>query len=253
MNVCHRKLYRRIALLVLLAGAHSPGLAEEASPATHPTSAWIVSPLFGVAENESHGQTDSSPEYGLFVMYASPRFVLNNTTFFTDVNNSEVWGDIASVSLYGDPKANLTWFLGGSYVWHQIQTKTVKVTINEPLGKVGVVWRIRPIHLSITPYIGYAQEFVTTEFPAAWHLNTDRDRSDLAVYGISAYWHWRMLGADAKYYLSQDLDENSVNHHFRVWATAMFSKQMGIITRFEYEEQNTSKDTSFLFGPVFVF
>lgn len=255
MNVCHRKLYRRIALLVLLAGAHSPGLAEEASPATHPTSAWIVSPLFGAAENENlnNGHTDISPEYGLFVMYASPRFVVNNTTFFTDVNKSEVWGDIASVSLYGDPKAKLTWFLGGSYVWHQITADPVKIRIDEPLGKVGLVWRIRPMHLSITPYVGYAKETVRTKVSLPFGTFKSQDDSDIAVYGISAYWHWRMLGADAKYYLSQDLDHDTLNSTFRMWATAMFSKQMGVLARFEYTEQNTSKDTSFLFGPVFVF
>ncbi|NOU36455.1 MAG: hypothetical protein HOO88_06765 [Kiritimatiellaceae bacterium] len=258
MKIIFCKPFRRVvavSLFILLAGAMKALPAEEASPATHPTSAWIVSPLFGVAANENlkNGQTDMSPESGLFVMYASPRFVLNNTTFFTDVNQSEVWGNISSVSLYGDPKANLTWYLGGSYVWHQIQTRTVKVTISEPLGKVGVVWRIRPIHLSITPYVGYAPETVTTQFPPAWGLKADRDRSDIAVYGISAYWHWRMLGADAKYYLSNDLDHGTLNSTFRVWATAMFNKRVGVLGRFEYTEQNTSKDTSVMFGPVFVF
>ncbi len=222
---------------------------------THKTSALIISPLVGVEKNEDlkTRKTDKSPEYGLFAMYASPRFVVNNTTFFTDVNQSDVKGNITSVSLYGDSKANLTWFLGGSYIWHQIGTRTVKVTIAEPLGKVGVVWRIRPIHLSITPYVGYGLETVRTEFPPAWGLRDDRNRSDIAVYGISTYWHWRMLGADAKYYLSNDLDHGTLNNTFRVWGTAMFSKQMGVLARFEYTEQNTTKDTSFLFGPVFVF
>jgi hypothetical protein len=62
-----------------------------------------------------------------------------------------------------------------------------------------------------------------------------------------------MLGADAKYYLSQDLDHDTLNQNFRIWATAMFNKKIGIIARFEYEEQNTTKDTSLLVGPVFVF
>lgn len=190
-------------------------------------------------------------------MYASPRFVVNNTAFFTDVNRSEVWGNISSFGLYGDPKARLTWFLGGSYVWHQITADPVKITIHEPLGKIGLVWRIPEVHLSINPYIGYAQDATHTRVsipvPGGTMVIKSRDRSDIAVYGASVYWHWRMLGADAKYYLSQDLDGNSVNHHFRIWATAMFSKQTGVLARFEYEEQNTTKDTSLLFGPVFVF
>ena len=249
--------YRKAAVLFLcILGARGAVFAEDDNPvpSSHPTSAWIISPLFGFAENESlkTGATDTSPEYGLFAMYASPRFIVNNTTFFTDVNNSEVWGNISSFGLYGDPKSSLTWFLGGSYVWHQITANPVKLTIVEPLGKIGVVWRIPSKHLSINPYVGYAQETVRTEKPAFMGGNR-RNRSDILIYGVSAYWHWRMLGADAKYYLSQDLDHDTLNQHFRVWATAMFSKQTGIIARFEYEEQNTTRDTSLLFGPVFVF
>jgi len=246
----------KIIFILLVLAQWIPTFAEDDNPipSSHPTSAWIVSPLFGFAENENlrTGATDVSPEYGLFAMYASPRFIVNNTTFFTDVNNSEVWGNISSFGLYGDPKARLTWFLGGSYVWHQITADPVKITITEPLGKIGLVWRIPSQHLSINPYVGYAQETVRTEKPAFMGGNS-RNRSDIVVYGVSAYWHWRMLGADAKYYLSQDLDHDTLNQHFRVWATAMFNQKVGVITRFEYEEQNTARDTSVLFGPVFVF
>ena len=257
MRILNFQYYRKTAALLLLTlGAWSSVRAADACPAPHRTSALIISPLFGWAENENlrTGESDSSPEYGFFAMYATPRFIVNNTTFFTDVNNSEVWGNISSFGLYGDPKARLTWFLGGSYVWHQvnIEAAQMKMTITEPLGKIGVVWRIPSKHLSINPYIGYAQETVRTEKPAFMGGNS-RNRSDIVVYGVSAYWHWRMLGADAKYYLSQDIDHDTFNHHFRVWGTAMFSRQMGVIARFEYEEQNTTKDTSLLFGPVFVF
>jgi len=251
--------YRRIAAVLSLLAlcAWSSVRAEDANPVTHPASAWIVSPLFGAAQNEdlNNGQTDISPEYGLFVMYASPRFIVNNTTFFTDVNQSEVWGNISSVSLYGDPKAKLTWYLGGSYVWHQIKADPVKITISEPLGKIGVVWRIPSKHLSFNPYIGYAPQTVSTRVSIPPPVGTikSRDRSDIAVYGISAYWHWRMFGADAKYYLSQDLDHDTLNSTFRIWGSAMFSENTGILARFEYTEQNTSKDTSLLVGPVFVF
>lgn len=71
--------------------------------------------------------------------------------------------------------------------------------------------------------------------------------------GVSAYWRWRMLHANAKYYISKDLDAETLNHNFRIWGTAMFNERIGVIVRLEYEEQNTTKDTSLLFGPVFVF
>ena len=139
MSVFYRR--RAVVLSLLALCAWNPVRAEDADPVPHPTSAWIISPLYGVAQNENlnNGQTDSSPESGLFVMYASPRFIVNNTTFFTDVNRSKVWGDIASVSLYGDLMDELIWYLGGSYVWHQIPADLDKVTISEPLGLVGFV------------------------------------------------------------------------------------------------------------------
>lgn len=244
-----------VSLLVLLADTRIFASAQETNSPAHKRSALIISPLVGWAENEDlrTGQTDKSPEYGLLAMYATPRFVVNNTTFFTDINKSDVWGNITSLSLYGDPKAKLTWFLGSSYTWHEIKTKTVKVTVTEPLGKVGFVWRIPSAHLSINPYVGYGMETVNTEFPASWGLGDDRDLSDIAVYGVSAYWRWRMLYANAKYYLSNDLDHDTFNNTFRVWGTAMYTKNIGLLARFEYTEQNTTKDTSILFGPVFVF
>ncbi|MFA7257210.1 MAG: hypothetical protein WC047_06530 [Kiritimatiellales bacterium] len=256
MTLNTRHFRKTIVLFLFIQAIWNPVWAEDVAAVPHPASAWIVSPLIGWAQNEDlkTGAADSSPEYGFFAMYATPRFIVNNTMFFTDVNNSEVWGNISSFGLYGDPKARLTWYLGGSYVWHQINIEAaqMKMTITEPLGKIGVVWRIPSKHLSINPYIGYAQETVRTEKPAFMGGNS-RNRSDIAVYGVSAYWHWRMFGADAKYYLSQDMDHDTFNHHFRVWGTAMFSPKVGVIARFEYEEQNTTKDTSLLVGPVFVF
>ena len=242
-------------LFALLAGAKSPALAQETNSPEHKPSALIISPLMGWVENENldTGQTDRSPEYGLFAMYATPRFVVNNTAFFTDVSKSDVWGNITSLSLYGDPKARLTWFFGGSYTLHQVENEVVKVNIAEPIGKVGFVWRIPSVHISINPYVGYGLETVRTEVSTPFGTFKFRDRSDIAVYGVSAYWRWRMLYANAKYYLSDDLDHNTLNNNFRVWGTAMYSDHVGVLMRLEYTEQNTTKDTSVLFGPVFVF
>jgi len=244
-----------LALLPLVTAGENSELSVDGNPAPHKKTALIVSPLFGWIKDESRtgGASDTSPEQGLFVMYATPRLVINNTTFFSDVNDSEVWGNIASINLYGDPEKELTWYLGASYVWHKVQTETVAITINEPLGKVGFVWRIPELHLSLNPYVGYGRVTTVTEFPAAWNLGDVRNRSDIVVGGISAYWRWRMFHANAKYYMAKDLDAETLNHNFRIWGTAMFTDHVGVIARLEYEEQNTTKNTSLLFGPVFVF
>lgn len=249
------KILLIFSLLSFAARAEDPELSVDGNPVTHKRSAWIISPLFGWIENQSRttGDSDISPEYGLFAMYATPRLLINNTTFFSDVRQNEVWGNITSVNLYGNPRAKVTWYLGASYVWHQIQNDTVNVRINEPLGKVGVLWRIQPLHLSLSPYVGYGCVDVRTKVSTPVGTRTFRDRSDVVVCGLSAYWRWRMLHANAKYYLSKDLDHDTLNHHVRIWGTAMFTKRLGGIVRLEYGEQNATQDTSLLMGPVFVF
>lgn len=258
MNVC--KSCRRIGVVLsfLTFLAVFSTFAEESvdgNPAPHRTSALIVSPLYGwVTDDSDSAGKDTSPQYGMYVMYANPRVVINNTTFFSDVNQSDVWGNIASINLYGDPKAKLTWYLGGSYVWHSVKNDNVEVSVNEPLGKVGFVWRIPDLHLSLTPYVGYGRADVRTKvsIPFVGTMQS-RDRSDIVVAGVSAYWRWRMLHANAKYYLARDLDHNALHHNFRIWGTAMFNERIGVIGRLEYEEQNSGDTTSWLFGPVFVF
>jgi hypothetical protein len=247
-----------LCLSVLLAASVYSEDSVDGNPAAHRSEALIVSPLIGwVTDDSNTAGTDTSPEYGLFMMYASPRLVINNTTFFSDVNQSDVWGNIASVNLYGDPKKKLTWYLGGSYIWHKVESDNVNVSINEPLGKVGVIWRIPDLHLSVTPYIGYGQMTVRTKgsvmTPGGPITFSVKDRSDIVVAGVSSYWRWRMLHANAKYYMSEDLDHDTLNHNFRVWCSAMFNERVGVIARLEYEEQNSGDTTSWLFGPVFVF
>ena len=239
-----------------------PGMAEDASPKTM-NSAFLVSPLVGPVRSEVEMQgppgtpsrtlKDDSTEYGLFLMYANPRVVVNNTIFNTDVNDSKVWGNIATLNLYGDPAARTTWYLGGGYLWHAIDGETADITISEPLAKAGLVFRVPAWHLSINPYVGYGWQSVATTIDTPRMTIEQTERTESVLYGMSAYWRWRMLYANAKYYLEDSRDRDEQNNVFRLWATAMFSKSAGIMARFEYSEQLSSTDTSALFGPVFVF
>lgn len=228
--------------------------AEETNLVCHSDSALLVSPLIGWDKNVLNtGQTDTSPEYGVFAMYASPQVVVNNTYFYTRVNSCSARGDITSLSLYGDPDDNLTWFLGGSYTWHQIDNDTVKLLINEPLYKVGGVWRIPSLHLSVNPYVGYGQEIVHTSISTPHYSASFRDSTDLGIYGLSVYWHWRNYDVNAKYYIANELERNVNLGTFRVFATMLLSEHVAFMSRFEYTEEDTTRDTSFLFGPVFIF
>lgn len=88
-------------------------------------------------------------------MYANPRVLLNNILFHTDVNDSSVCGNIASLSFYGDPTAQTTWHLGGSYLWHEIDGNAADITVSEPLAKAGLLFCVPIWHLSLNPYVGH--------------------------------------------------------------------------------------------------
>jgi hypothetical protein len=256
---CGLFIFSALAFILMPA---RPGMAEDASPKTM-NSAFLVSPLAGPVRSEVEMQgppgtpsrtlKDDSTEYGLFLMYANPRVVVNNTIFNTDVNDSKVWGNIATLNLYGDPAAKMTWYLGGGYLWHSIEGDIVDITISEPLAKAGVIVRVPSWHLSINPYVGYGWQNVATTIDTPRMTVEQTERTESVLYGVSAYWRWRMLYANAKYYLEDNRARDEQNNVFRLWATAMFTKSAGIMARFEYSEQRSSTDTSALFGPVFVF
>jgi hypothetical protein len=88
-------------------------------------------------------------------MYANPRLVTNDTHFNTDVNHSEVWGNIVTLNAYGDPVARATWHCGASYLWHDIDGHPVDIRVTEPIIKAGRLFNAPALHLSITPYLGY--------------------------------------------------------------------------------------------------
>jgi hypothetical protein len=250
-----------LALAFLLAPIPS-AQAEDALP-REKNSVFLVSPLVGAVRDEvkvegrpgspAQTLTDTAAEYGLFMMYANPRIVLNNTFFNTDVNHSKVWGNIATLGLYGDPTAKATWYLGTSYMWHEIDGETADIRVSEPLAKAGLLFRVPTWHLSINPYVGYGWQSVETAISAPGMSLEQTENTGAMIYGVLAQWRWRMLAAYAKYYLEDNLDRNEQYNVFRFWATSMFSKHAGMLARFEYSEQVGSTDVSALFGPVFYF
>ena len=236
--------------------------ADEVLPENR-TSIFLISPLVGADRNEveQHGppgtpaQTviDTAPEYGLFAMYANPRLVVNDTLFNTDVNDSKVWGNISTLNVYGDPAARITWHLGASYLWHDIDGDTADILVTEPLAKAGVLFRVPAWHLSINPYLGYGWQRVETTVATPGMTIEDTEHTGSLIYGVLAQWRWRMLAAYAKYYLEDNRDRDEQYNVVRLWGTAMISKYAGILARFEYSEQVGSTDTSAIFGPVFYF
>jgi len=76
---------------------------------------------------------DTACEYGLMAAYVDPRFNVNNILFYTDPNDSRVWGDILALGVSGDPQAAVTWAVGGSYMWHFIDMPGIALRINELL------------------------------------------------------------------------------------------------------------------------
>ena len=256
-RLCITGLLAAIALPVV------PSARAEELPPTEITSVFLASPLVGAVrdEVEMHGPpgspsqtlTDTAAEYGLFLMYANPRLVVNNTLFNTDVNASTVWGNIATLNLYGNPADIITWHLGTSYLWHEIDTTDADILVTEPIAKAGLVCRVPGWHLSLNPYLGYGWQRVETTVTTPGGDMESTENTGSVIYGVMAQWRWRMLAAYAKYYLEDNRDRDERFNVVRLWGTAMLTKHSGVLARFEYSEQVGSTDTSALFGPVFYF
>ncbi len=237
-------------------------LAADAPPKDM-DSVFLAAPLAGAVRNEvdrpgppgAPAQTfaDTAAEYGLFLMYANPRLVVNDTVFNTDVNDTKVWGNIATLNVYGDPASKITWHLGASYLWHDLDGDVADILVTEPLAKAGLVFRVPSWHLSLNPYLGYGWQRVETTVFTAGGTVEDVENTESVIYGVMVQWRWRMLAAYAKYYLEDNRDRDEQYHVVRLWGTAMLSKHAGVLARFEYSEQVGSTDTSAMFGPVFYF
>jgi hypothetical protein len=230
-------------------------MAEEAPVEVAKGWRWIVSPMAGADRNEldvRRGElrtleTDTGPEVGLFAMAVHPNWVINNFFFFADVNDCDVWGDLLFVNYYADAGAALTWNAGAGYLWHEIDTGHGKITVNVPMVKAGPVFRIKPLHLSLNPYLGFGWERVE-----AYGRGQDNDS---LLYGLTLGWRWRMLEAGINYYYqdSQGLTPDENFNVLRARLIGMVTRRWGLGARVDYMEHSTSEDLSFLAGPVLIF
>jgi hypothetical protein len=213
-----------------------------------------VSPLLGWNRNEMtvHGpkgqpttETETAPEYGLFFLLMHRNLVFTDFAFFTEVNDTDVFGNLAFANLYGDRKARLSWNVGAGHLYHKIEPSNEDITVSVPMAKAGPLISIPEWGLSLNPYAGYAWERVETP-----HADQDNDSY---LYGITAGWRWRMLAATVNYYYQDSQEADEDYETVRARANAMFNQHWGAVVRFDYMEHVTSDDTSVLFGPVYVF
>ncbi len=245
-----------IVVLAICAGLCS--LADEGAgpaPGDKPNRGLItVSPLFGWNQNKisvrgDRGQvaeaTDTAPEYGLFLLLAHKNLVLTDFAFFTDVNNTDVSGNLIFANLYGDRKKVLTWNIGAGHLYHKIKPENENITVHVPMVKAGPYFYFKNLNLTLNPYVGYAWERVETQ-----RANVDNESY---LYGLTVGWRWRMLGASVKYYYQDSRETDNDYQTVRARMHCMFNNHWGAVIRFDYMEHITSDDTSVLFGPVYIF
>lgn len=247
----------RIGLVLLLAPMSRVHAEEPAAPTdpegrSHDTML-VISPLYGWNRNETiarggpaagSSRKETAPEYGLFTMLGWKNLVLTDFVFFTDVNDTDVFGNLFFANWYGSHRRRLSWNLGAGHLYHKIEPPNHDITVTVPMLKAGPLINIPELHLSINPYVGYAWEEM--EMPQG-----DVDNHSW-MYGVTVGWRWRMLAATVKYYF-QDGREGQEYHTVRARAHCMFTRSVGAVARFDYMEHVTSDDTSLLLGPVFIF
>lgn len=229
--------------------------AEEAPVEVSKGWRFIFSPLAGVDRNKMEVRrgeslsemTDNGPEYGLFVMALHPNWVINDFLFFADVNDTDVWGNLFFANYYAHAKAALTWNAGAGYLYHEIKPARGKITVEVPMIKAGPVIRCKKLHLSLNPYLGYGWEQVDA-------FGQDEDNNSF-LYGLTVGWRWRMLEAGVNYYYqdSQGLEPDKDFSVLRARLIAMLARHWGLGARVDYMEHQTTKDLSFLAGPVLMF
>lgn len=213
-----------------------------------------VSPLFGLNRNgmsvrgtrgQATTETDTAPEYGFFFFVVHKNLVLTDFAFFTDVNNTDVFGNLAFANLYGDRKSRVTWNVGAGHLYHKIEPEDEDITVNVPMLKAGPLINIPEWNLTLNPYIGYAWERVETQ-------RADVD-NDSYMYGLTVGWRRRMMAATVKYYYQDSREAGDDYQTVRARAHCMFNEHWGAVIRFDYMQHVTSDDTSVLLGPVYVF
>ncbi|MDY0094338.1 MAG: hypothetical protein RBT80_16720 [Candidatus Vecturithrix sp.] len=220
----------------------------------HGRNVFVVAPLIGVDRNtlQARGMRgkpielkDTGPEYGVFALWSTKHFTVNNFVFWADVNNADVFGNVLFANYYYNPESRVTLNLGLGYIYHTIETKLNDITVKTPLPKLGVRIGLPEWGMYLNPYIGWTSEEIETTYG---------DRTDDAVlYGLTIGWNWRFLGAYLKYYYQDVLDSDDVYHVARFRGNLFLTRRFGITTRFEYMEHSTSDDISFLIGPAVAF
>jgi hypothetical protein len=215
---------------------------------------FAVTPMIGYDHNELqvHGprgavstESDTALEYGLFAIYANPNFVVNNFTFFSRINESDVWGDLFFANYYAKADVPVTWNVGAGYLYHQINPPGEFIEVKVPMAKAGPVFRVKSMHLFLNPYLGYAWERVSTE-------HGDQP-DDSYLYGLTLNWHWRMIEAGVNYYYQDSQDIADDFNVLRARVNCFVSKNWGLAARVDYMEHQFTKDKSFLVGPIWVF
>jgi hypothetical protein len=258
MNTSMRRALFCFVMSVLLSSAIPRGYGADDAPGEVGGGARetlvTVSPLFGWNRNamtmrgpmgQETVETETAPEYGLFCLLVHRNLVLTDFVFFTDVNNTDVFGNFAFANLYGDRAARLTWNVGAGHLYHKIEPPDEGITVNVPMVKAGPLFSIPAWHLRVNPYAGYAWERVETR-------RADQD-NDSYLYGITVGWRWRMLAATVKYYYQDSREADEDYQTVRARVHGMLTEHWGAVVRFDYMEHVTSDDTSVLLGPVYVF
>ena len=245
----------RILAVLSLALFCSGVFAEEGAPTIQGVK-WLVSPMAGVDRNEltihqgppgtpATTETDTGPMYGLFAMVLHPNFIVNNFLFYSDVNDTDVWGDLFFANYYASSKAPVTWNAGVGYLYHEIKPAGTDIEVKVPMAKTGPFFRIASLHLMLNPWVGYAWESVDT--------NHGDQNNDSYLFGLTMAWRWRMMETAVQYYYqcSQGIEDdfNVCRGRFNFF----FTKTTGLSIRGDYMEHQFTKDMSVLVGPIWMF
>lgn len=188
---------------------------------------------------------DGEPEYGLTFLYITPRFAVNNITFYTPPYDKDIWGNVLNFSLYGNPVSSAAWSIGGVWTWHKISTPHSDITLNAPFLKVGIIFHIPQCPLSINPYIGYGKEYIDS---------TSKEYDDnMMLYGVSANAMLHKLHINIKYVLYDNIDSHKTYDTASLRIITPISTHMGWSIWGQYMEQVYTEDLSVMTGPIWLF
>ncbi len=235
-------------------GGSAAGVPGGAPPRPGGSPVIVISPVVGVARNEvdvrgAGGSTtrrsDTSAQYGLFGLLLYRQIVITDYVFYTEVNDSDVFGNLLFVNGYLDRYAPLTWNAGVGYLYHRIGTPAGTVTVHVPMIKTGPWVNLWRGALSLHPYAGYSWEYVDSVRGS----RTD----DAILLGLTMRGRWRKTSATLNYYYQLGLGDADDHHTARFRLQHDFTRNWGAIARLDYMEHATSDDQSIMVGPVYTF